>query len=102
VSIASSLAFEDYEIDTATDGLDALDKLDRVKPDLRDSRTAGSSSTTRMRTMSILSRVTTRTAGQEVEGIFLIELSSWRMSSLRAVPAAIRRSPRALPATVRT
>jgi two-component system response regulator MprA len=33
-SLASSLAFEDYEIDTATDGLDALDKLDRVKPDL--------------------------------------------------------------------
>jgi two-component system response regulator MprA len=33
-SLASSLAFEDYEIDTAADGLDALDKLDRVKPDL--------------------------------------------------------------------
>jgi two-component system response regulator MprA len=33
-SLASSLAFEDYEIDTAVDGLDALDKLDRVKPDL--------------------------------------------------------------------
>jgi two-component system response regulator MprA len=33
-SLASSLAFEDYEIDTATDGLDALDKLDRVNPDL--------------------------------------------------------------------
>jgi two-component system response regulator MprA len=33
-SLASSLAFEDYDIDTAVDGLDALDKLDRVKPDL--------------------------------------------------------------------
>ena len=33
-SLASSIAFEDYEIDTAADGLDALDKLDRVKPDL--------------------------------------------------------------------
>jgi two-component system response regulator MprA len=33
-SLASSLLFEDYEVDTAVDGLDALDKLDRVKPDL--------------------------------------------------------------------
>jgi two-component system response regulator MprA len=33
-SLASSLAFEDYEVDTAVDGLDALDKLDRDKPDL--------------------------------------------------------------------
>jgi two-component system response regulator MprA len=33
-SLASSLAFEDYDIDTAVDGLDALDKLERVKPDL--------------------------------------------------------------------
>jgi two-component system response regulator MprA len=33
-SLASSLAFEDYQIDTAMDGVDALDKLDRVKPDL--------------------------------------------------------------------
>lgn len=33
-SLVSSLAFEDYEVETAVDGLDALDRLDRVKPDL--------------------------------------------------------------------
>ncbi|WP_425551203.1 response regulator transcription factor [Actinoallomurus vinaceus] len=33
-SLASSLAFEDYEVETAVDGLDALEKLDAVKPDL--------------------------------------------------------------------
>ena len=33
-SLASSLAFEDYEVDTATDGLHALEKLDRCRPDL--------------------------------------------------------------------
>ncbi|GAA0365323.1 response regulator transcription factor [Actinoallomurus spadix] len=33
-SLASSLAFEDYEVETAVDGLEALEKLDAVKPDL--------------------------------------------------------------------
>ncbi|HEY0539441.1 MAG TPA: response regulator transcription factor [Actinoallomurus sp.] len=33
-SLASSLAFEDYEVITATDGLSALDELDRTHPDL--------------------------------------------------------------------
>jgi two-component system response regulator MprA len=33
-SLASSLAFEDYEVITATDGLSALDELDRTRPDL--------------------------------------------------------------------
>jgi two-component system response regulator MprA len=33
-ALASSLLFEDYDVDTAVDGLDALDKLDLVKPDL--------------------------------------------------------------------
>jgi two-component system response regulator MprA len=33
-SLASSLAFEDYEVLTAMDGLEALDELDRAQPDL--------------------------------------------------------------------
>jgi two-component system response regulator MprA len=33
-SLASSLAFEDYEVVTATDGQSALDALDRIRPDL--------------------------------------------------------------------
>jgi two-component system, OmpR family, response regulator MprA len=33
-SLASSLAFEDYEVVTASDGLSALDELDRARPDL--------------------------------------------------------------------
>jgi two-component system response regulator MprA len=33
-SLASSLAFEDYEVLTAMDGLEALDELDRARPDL--------------------------------------------------------------------
>ncbi|WP_446678519.1 response regulator transcription factor [Actinoallomurus acaciae] len=33
-SLASSLAFEDYEVVTAADGVSALDELDRVRPDL--------------------------------------------------------------------
>jgi two-component system, OmpR family, response regulator MprA len=33
-SLASSLAFEDYEVVTAIDGVSALDELDRTRPDL--------------------------------------------------------------------
>jgi two-component system, OmpR family, response regulator MprA len=33
-SLASSLSFEDYEVETAADGVAALEALDRVKPDL--------------------------------------------------------------------
>jgi two-component system, OmpR family, response regulator MprA len=33
-SLASSLAFEDYEVVTAIDGVAALDELDRTRPDL--------------------------------------------------------------------
>ncbi|GAB2846158.1 response regulator transcription factor [Actinoallomurus bryophytorum] len=33
-SLASSLAFEDYEVVTAIDGMSALDELDRTRPDL--------------------------------------------------------------------
>jgi two-component system response regulator MprA len=33
-SLASSLAFEDYEVVTAIDGISALDELDRTRPDL--------------------------------------------------------------------
>jgi two-component system, OmpR family, response regulator MprA len=33
-SLVSSLAFEDYEVVTAADGLSALDELDRARPDL--------------------------------------------------------------------
>jgi two-component system response regulator MprA len=33
-SLASSLAFEDYEVATAIDGVSALDELDRTRPDL--------------------------------------------------------------------
>ncbi|GAA4492337.1 response regulator transcription factor [Actinoallomurus oryzae] len=33
-SLASSLAFEDYEVVTAADGASALDELDRAQPDL--------------------------------------------------------------------
>ncbi|GLY72408.1 DNA-binding response regulator [Actinoallomurus iriomotensis] len=33
-SLASSLAFEDYEVVTAADGVAALDELDRTQPDL--------------------------------------------------------------------
>ncbi|GLY90073.1 DNA-binding response regulator [Actinoallomurus iriomotensis] len=33
-SLASSLAFEDYEVVTAADGVAALDELDRAQPDL--------------------------------------------------------------------
>jgi two-component system response regulator MprA len=33
-SLASSLAFEEYEVVTAADGLAALDELDRARPDL--------------------------------------------------------------------
>jgi two-component system response regulator MprA len=33
-SLASSLAFEDYEVVTAIDGVSALDELDRARPDL--------------------------------------------------------------------
>jgi two-component system response regulator MprA len=33
-SLASSLAFEDYEVIMAIDGLSALDELDRIRPDL--------------------------------------------------------------------
>jgi two-component system response regulator MprA len=33
-SLATSLAFEDYEVETAVDGVEALERLDAVKPDL--------------------------------------------------------------------
>ena len=33
-SLASSLAFEEYEVVTAADGVSALDELDRTRPDL--------------------------------------------------------------------
>jgi two-component system, OmpR family, response regulator MprA len=33
-SLASSLAFEEYEVATASDGASALDELDRTRPDL--------------------------------------------------------------------
>jgi two-component system, OmpR family, response regulator MprA len=33
-SLASSLAFEEYDVSTAADGVSALDELDRTRPDL--------------------------------------------------------------------
>jgi two-component system response regulator MprA len=77
-SLASSLAFEDYEIDTAVDGLDALDKLDRVKPDLilldilmprMDGLTTCRRLRTRGETLPVLMLTARDTVGDRVTGL---------------------------------